>query len=57
MEPTGPYAKGTNQSNPEMDKKGRFGNEDGHEIDKVLAIRSENGNVHINLFMRIQPKA
>ena len=54
MGPTGPCAKGTNQPNPEMDKKGRFGNEDGHGIDQVLAIRSENGNVHINFFVRIQ---
>ena len=36
---------------------GRFGNEDGHEIVKVLAIRPETGNVHINFFVRIQPKA
>ena len=55
MEPTGPYAKRTNQSNPEMDQKGRFGNEDGREIEKVLAIRPETGSVHINFFVRIQP--
>ena len=55
MEPTGPYAKGTNQSNHEMDQEVRFGNEHGHEIDKVLASRPENSNVHINFFVRIQP--
>ena len=41
--------------NPEMGEKGRFGNEDGHEMDKVLAIRAENGSRHINFFVRIQP--
>ena len=39
----------------EMDQEVRFGNEDGHGIDKVLAIRPENGYVHINFFVRIQP--
>ena len=41
--------------NPEMDQKVRFWNEDGHEMDKVLAIRAENGNRHTNFFVRIQP--
>ena len=41
--------------NPEMGQKVRFGNEDGHEMDKVLAIRAENGSVHTNFFVRIQP--
>ena len=55
MEPTGPCANGRNQSNREMDQKGRCGNQDGREIEKVLASRPENGNVHINFFVRIQP--
>ena len=29
---------GQKELNPEMGQKVRFGNEDGHEIDKVLAI-------------------
>ena len=42
--------------NPEMGQKSRFGNEDGHEMDKVLAIRAENGSRHINFFIQIQPE-
>ena len=42
--------------NPEMGQKVRFGNEDGHEIDKVLIIWPENGSRHTNFFMRIEPK-
>ena len=41
--------------NPEMGKKVRFWNEDGHEMDEVLAIRAEHGSRHINFFVRIQP--
>ena len=55
MGPTGPCANGRNQPNPEMDQKGRFWNEDGHEIDNCLTIRPETGSVHINFFMLVQP--
>ena len=41
--------------NPEMGQKAKFGNEGGHEVDKVLAIWAENGSVHTNFFVRIQP--
>ena len=42
--------------NPEMGQKAKFWNEDGLEMDKVLAIRAENGSRHINFFVRIQPQ-
>ena len=41
--------------NPEMGQKVRFWKEDGHEMDKVLAVRHENGSTHTNFFMRVQP--
>ena len=40
--------------NPEMGQKASFGNEYGHEIDRVLAIRRETGSIHTNFFVRIQ---
>ena len=37
--------------NPEMRQKVRFGNEDGHDIHKILTIRPENGCVHTIYFV------
>ena len=40
---------------PGLGQKAGFWNLDGYKMDNVLAIRRENGNVHTNFFMRIQP--
>ena len=40
---------------PSLGQKAGFWSLDGYKMDNDLAIRPENGNVHTNFFMRIQP--
>ena len=45
-------SKSQNLPQPKFCQKGRFGHLHGYKIDKVLAIRPEDGSIHINFFMR-----